>query len=839
MNIKHLRKQGFFCWYFSIVCFFTSIFICFTTAKADTICMLTYADGTMEGRITDEQGQALPGAYVTIEEVKQTTATNETGSYAFAQVEEGSYTVSVSIVGFERQQQTVVIKANETTKVSFTLKTSTAQLQVVEVIGRKEQTYKNTRVFSGTKTETPLKYVPQAISYVTKEVIQDRQAFKNSDVVKNISGVNQYSYNNNDFVLRGFRASNTLVNGLRVSSSGWNQSLLPYVERVEVIKGPASALFANTDPGGTINTVTKKPLDENRKAINFATGSFNTYRITSDFTGPMNESKSLLYRLNLAYQNAESFRELQGGTDIVVAPSFSFIPDDKTQVNFDLVYSTTHGRLDRGQPIFGATAGTQLNSTPISFAIGKKSDYIKEISLYSTLSLQRKITEHLTFNASYMKFMYDEDLMEHRTANRYGVDVTGKTIPTLMEMQTIRRMTRNYTDNLSAYFITDFKTGGLEHKLLLGYDHIGYRTPAGNSNYNASGFLNAEGTGVITGAYNPKNASKYMIRDSMPVPNVPYFNLENPDYSITDNAQYINVSSAVAPAKYYVHGVYMQEQIKWGKFHGLLGFRAEYYTDVLNYTKKTEEKVRQQAFIPRVGLVYTPIEPVSFYATYTQGYQPQSAATIGAPEIYGGPFDPLISNMVEGGAKMELFRKRLALNLAVYRIEQNNVLVNANAPDNADLLRQIGQQRATGVELDAYGQITSNLSLTANIAFSKTQITKSSNEAEVGNVFPNAPRAQGGFWAKYKFSSGALNGLGFGLGSNFVTERSTNDTKNNLKLPGYTLLDAALYYTVDKFRLSVNLNNVLDKTHWVGGFDYNRLYPGAPRNFLVGLGYNF
>lgn len=117
--------------------------------------------------------------------------------------------------------------------------------------------------------------------------MNEQLAFKTSDAIKNISGVNQYSYNNSDFVLRGFRASS-----MRISTRGWAQDLLPHVERIEVIKGPASALFANTSPGGMVNTVTRKPLPEQRNAISFTTGSFNTYRITSDFTGPMNESKT-------------------------------------------------------------------------------------------------------------------------------------------------------------------------------------------------------------------------------------------------------------------------------------------------------------------------------------------------------------------------------------------------------------------------------------------------------------------------------------------------------------------------------------------------------------------
>ncbi len=825
----------------AIGCFASLIFSLFALeTHGQQIASIGFAD--IQGRVIDQAGESLPGAHVIILEVNQATAADSDGHYQFTKIPSGNYTLAATAVGFNRLEQEVVIRNGEKITFDFVLKVATMQLQAVEIIGRKEQTYKNTNTFTGTKTETPLKYVPQAISYVTKEVIDDRQAFKNSDVVKNISGVNQSAYDNQDFVIRGFSAGTRLINGLRMTSSGWNQSLLPNMEKIEVIKGPASALYSNTRPGGTINSVTKKPLDETRKAINFATGSYNTFRITSDFTGPMNENKSLLYRLNLAYQNAGSFRMLQGGQDIVIAPSFSFIPNDKTMVNFDFVYSATHGKLDRGQAIFGAAAGTDLYSTPISFALGKSSDYQKETNMYSTISILRKITDHVKLNASYMKYMYNENLLEHRTSNRYGMDADGNSIPNLMEMQTINRTTRNYTDNLNLYMIADLKTGAVEHTVLAGYDHILYQSPIGNSNYNASGFINADSTGVVLSksgspaAYDPKNKAQYLIRNNMPVPNVPYFDLENPDYSKTDISRYFNRSTASSPSRYYVNGIYIQEQLKWGKFQALLSLRQEYYTDLLNYTLSTERKVKQQALIPRIGLVYTPIEPVTFYGAYTEGYQPQSAATIGAPEIYGGPFDPLISNMIEGGAKMELLSKRLAVNVAVYRIEQNNVLMNANAEDNPDLLRQIGQQRAQGVELDVYGQVTANLSLTANIAFNSAKITKSSDPQEIGEVFPNAPKNQGGFWAKYSFSNTLLKGIGIGLGSNFSAEKIQS---SEITLPSYVVFDAAIYYNVDKFKLSVNLNNAFDKTHWLGGTSYQRLYPGTPRNFLVGVGYIF
>lgn len=792
--------------------------------------------GSIRGTIQSTQRQPIEFANVAVKGTSLGASTDQEGKFFIENVPVGNYSLIVSSIGFTTITRSIIIAADQISSVDFFLTESSEQLQEVEITGRKERTYKNTASFAGTKTETPLKLVPQAISYVTKEVIDDQQAFKTSDVLKNLSGVNVFSFYNNDFSLRGFRAGNALINGLRDPTNSWGQSLLPNVERVEVIKGPASALFANSDPGGTVNTVTKKPLDESRKAISFATGSYNTFRITGDFTGPMDEEKTLLYRMNVAYQNAQSFRVLQGGQDIVVAPSISFIPTDRTKVNIDFVYAKSKSRLDRGQPIFGASAGTDLYSTPISFAIGKENDYAHEVNLYTTASIQHKFSDRFSFNASYMKFLYDEDLLEHRTSNRYAVDADGVEIPTLMEMQTIRRKRKNYNDNITVYFVSDLKTGPIGHKLLAGYDYIQNISPVGGSNYNAAGYRNAANDGVIS-TYKPENRDDYLIQNNRPVPNVPHFDLSNPSYAISEISGYFNVSSNQAVTKYYVSGVYLQDQISWGKLQALLAFRQEYYTDILNYQKPNAEKVEQKKFIPRFGLVYTPIEPVSIYATYSQGYQPQSAGTIGDPERFGGPFDPLTSTMYEGGVKTEFLSKLLSINLAVYHIELNNILINANDGQNPDLLRQLGQQQARGVELDVYGQVLPNLSVTANLAINKTFITKSEDEEEVGDILPNAPRNQGGIWAKYTFTMPTLKGIGIGAGANYVSSRTT--FSDILTLPSYVVADVALYYTIDRFKLSANLNNVFNKTHWVGGYDFNRLFPGTPRNFLIGVGYTF
>lgn len=767
---------------------------------------------TLRGVLTDDKSVPLPGVTIKLVEKNVVSVTDGNGAFQFLNTGYGTYHFIISAIGFQTKEVAFAF-TDDTATFSAKLTEEAYMLQDVEITGRKERSYKNTKSFTGTRTETDLKDVPQSISYVTKEVIEDQQAFRVGDIIKNVSGASTYSYYSDDITLRGFRTGSSLINGLkRIIGEGWKQPILANIERVDVIKGPASALFANTDPGGTVNMVTKKPLDENRRSINFGSGSFNTYRISGDFTGPLNESKTLLYRLNLAYQNAESFRVLQGSEDIMIAPSFSFIPDDKTQINFDFVYARSNGRLDRGQPIFGATAGTNLNSTPISFAIGKKNDYLRETNIYFTTSVQRKITNHINFNASYMKFMAVEDLLEHRTANRYAVLPDGTTDPTKMEMRTIVRQGKNYSDNITLYFVSDFKTGPLEHKLLTGYDYLQNTTPAGNSSYGASGYIDG-------------------------LPNVPFFDLVNPDYSLTDMSGYVNVSSQNPQTKYFVNGVYVQDQVKWGKLQALLALRQEHYVDVENYKTSQSRDIKQKALIPRLGLVYSATEQVNVYGTYTEGYQPQGSGIIGTPQTYGGPFDPLISSMYEVGAKSEFFNKKLSVNVALYNIEQNNILINANNPDNPDLLRQVGQQRSKGVELDAYGMLLPNLSISANFAYSEATITKSNNAAEVGSLLPNAPKIQTGFWGKYTFTIPELKGIGIGAGVNYSGERTTQSAI--LKLPEYTVANAALYYTIDKFRISVNMNNVFNKTYWAGGYDYNRLFPGAPRNFMFSMNYAF
>lgn len=799
-------------------CKFTLLLLLVLTTVNTT---LIYAQSTVSGVVTDAQsGEPLTGVNIGLEDSRKGTFSDANGVYTLENINENSITLLFSVIGYETKRVDVDFNGGSTENVDVQLSKTFLNLEEVEIVGRSNQTYRSDYSFAATKTVTLTKDIPQSISVVTKEVLDDQNVYHLGEAVKNISGINQFS-GYNDFTLRGFRSgsgSARLINGLKAGFGFWNQPITPHLERIEVIKGPASALFANTNPGGTINMVTKKPLEYSRNTINFTTGSYDTYRTTADFTGPLNDTRTILYRLNVGYENADSFRNLQYNENYILAPSLSFIPNEKTKVNVDLVYNQTHTRLDRGQAIFNQDE--DLTSTPISFSLSQPGDYQDLTEFYATLSLNHSFNDNLSLNVSYLKFNYIEDLEEHRTSNTF---LPGQ--PNILQLAYIRRMQEDDNDSFTSYFVGKAATGIFEHKIVLGVDYN--QKDTNRSQWGARGDEN------------------FVVGDDLqPGGNVENFDLENPVYTLNRNpetyvANWIDQPWFEDPVRSYTTGVYLQDQMRIGeKLQVLIGLRQEFYTNRLNQNDGDFEYINQRKFLPRFGAVYSLNNNFNVYGTYVEGFEPQDASTLQDTELYGGPFDPLTSTMGEVGIKSELLNKKMLFTLSLYQITQNNILVNANDEGNPNLLEQRGEEQARGFEVDVNGVINDNLSITANYAFNNAEITESDNPDEVGRIKENAPKHQGGFWGRYYMNeSGPLGGLGFALGGNFVSERNTMEQA--LQLPGYALFNAAVYYRVDNLKLSVNINNIFDKVHWTGGYNYGRIYPGTPRNFLTSISYSF
>ena len=682
------------------------------------------ASAEIRGQITDNNGNPISEATISVKGQKRAVRTKANGYFTLSVLPSGETTIVVHAIGYAAQQRTLKLTNKNYQGVDFVLQERSDALPTVDVMGRREQSYKNSVSFVGTKTATALKDVPQSINYVTKELILDQGAITVNDVVRNMSGVNPYSFYN-DFSIRGFRAtgnrnSGNLVNGMRTQTSLWRQSSLANIERVEVIKGPASALFGNAAPGGVINRVTKKPLDVARQSVTLTAGSFGTTRAYTDLTGPLNDKKTLLYRLNLGYENTDGFRELQGLTSYIVAPSFTYRASEQTQLNIDMTYVNHQGKLDRGVAVFGDGS---LFSRPISATQSAANDYLRENSVNLSFALSHRLAQGLLFNSTYLFSSYDEDLLEHSQDNAFVKKADGKDNPSLVLMRVTQRQRHFRNNNFNNYLTWDVTTGAMKHKLLVGYDHFNTQLAPGSSYIEAGGYLLRNGGTAKT--FNVKKSSDYLLDENKnPRTNVPAFDLNSSAGNrYQDISKYIYESKDVKPSDQYTNGVYLQEQLTWHKLQVLLGARMEWFTDVTQNKNGSESKTHQHAFTPRVGLVYSVVPSTNVYATWIRGFEPQSVAVQSNPGS-GGPFDPVESELWEIGAKGEYLNKRLSVTTALFSLRQKNTLYNAGVSGQPDLMVPIGEELSRGVEFDVSGRILPYWSIMANYAFNVAEISK-------------------------------------------------------------------------------------------------------------------
>lgn len=806
----------------------------------------------LTGTISEEDNTPVIGAVVRLEGVsgEKNAITDVNGNFQFTNLEGKYDKLIISSLGFKTFVQ-MLDASNINKPFNITLVTDEIQLQSVEVVGRARTDYNSDYSFSATKVAILNKELPQAISSVTKEFITDRQAFQLADAVKAVSSVTSTG-DYNHFNIRGITQAEDgqSLNGLRTRQYYFLQPITSHIERVEVIKGPSSVTFSSADPGGTVNMVTKKPLAEARNEVSLTTGSFSTIRAAADFTGPLNKEKTLLYRFNAAFQEAQSFRDLVQNNALLITPSISYLPNSTTALNAEMIYSRGVGNLDRGQPIFGRINGEfDLASTDISTNVGASNDFYKSEELMLMANFVKSFANNVVFNASYMKQTWTEDLAEHRTENRAAVDIEGNSIPSLAAMRYVERQQFWDTDNLNAFLNIDLESGNITNKIVLGYDGSRWERTLGGGQNTARRYLKTDGS---IGNFDPANANDFqtiMIGDVIaPRPNVPHFDLANPSNGIRVTKDYVFGQFEIPANLTTTNGIYVQNQFKLGKFSALLNLRYEWFRDIFDYGGE-EQEFDNQSFIPRIGLTYELTDNLSAYATYLEGFQPQTNTVSLSPSTEGhfwsaspGNFDPLESDLKEFGLKGEFFNGKLNGNFAVYDIRQRNVLVGD--PYDLENLIETGEQRSTGFELDFSGYLLPNLQLLASYGFADTEILEHGDANFVGERIGGAPRHSTNFWGRYDITNGVLKGLGIGMGIQHSGDKFSwyaYSAADRLLLPAYTILDGAIYYRPNNsnLQLILKVNNITDEIYWAGALNQFRLAPGAPRNVLLTVSYKF
>jgi iron complex outermembrane recepter protein len=758
--------------------------------------------GSLKGKIFTLNGKPATAATIELKALKKWAITDNNGAFALYHLPDFADTLIVSSVEAELYKRAIHLKNNESIDLGIIhLSDNMAQLQNVEIKGRTAQSFASDYSFFVNKTQTHLTDIPQSVSTVTKELIADKMAFNLKDVADGIAGVTQYS-GYDEYTIRGFRAENSRdINGLRGYNTTYTNSMLVNIERVEVIKGPTATLYGNCDPGGTINLVTKKPLKQNESEINMYFGNWYHFRISADNTAPLNKKKTLLYRINAGYDNSRSFRNNFFSKSYQLAPSFSFIPNEKISFNLDFSLSHINTILDRGQP--GISNDANLLSTPVKLIVSQPGDYLRETDIASIASFSYKINDHFSYNLGYLNYITQQNVADHGLKS-YITDDSVNLYFTKWNSHTV-------THTLSNYVTYEFNTGKLNHQLVAGFDYIQSKVNLSQNNFELPNRF-VEGSGIV-GTFSLKN----------PV----YFKRPLNSYRPSDyNSDKTDVDKNV----YHTQGIYIQDQISLNRWKLLLGLREEFY-----YGEGDSDSIHQKVFLPRIGLVYALIENINVYATYNKGFDPIEPS--GSTQIFESPVKPQISKLFETGIKGNFFSRKLSATLSVYQLTVQNVPVNANDILHPNLFVQEGQVRSKGVEIEASGNITSKLTISMAYSYCDAKITKSKTLSQIGIRLENAPRNSGSSWIKYDFKGGTLKGFAISAGHLQASMRNTLDPL--IKLPGYIIINGAVQYSFQHFSLGVKAENITNKIYWMAAYNNVSKWPGEPRNFMVNFRYRF
>jgi iron complex outermembrane recepter protein len=654
------------------------------------------------------------------------------------------------------------------------------ETEIVVTGEREVEGYNAPDASTATKTDTPLRDIPQSIQVIPRQVIEDQQVTEISDALRNVSGVTprvdygfSYTYN-----IRGFSDSRTLRNGFRIEAP----TIAPSgIERVEVLKGPASVLYGQVEPGGIINFVTKKPLSDPYYAAEFTAGSYNFYEPSIDFSGPLTADGKLLYRLNASYQNFGSFIDFVDGEILSIAPVISYKIGDATTLTLEYEYLYSDRTYNDGLPIDPVTF-----ELPISRYLGEPGDRIDETTNNLILSFDHRFDDNISLRTAFGASFSE------------GEDVACRVSEYDPETQEVSRFCvtdgSEYDDVYSwqTDLVAKFNTGSVQHQLLLGLE-LSQRN---------NGYENFEASGANINVFDPVYGE--------PIP--------PSDYSFKDDF----TSNAV--------GLYLQNQIALlpnlklligGRFD-FINFESEGYEQTVG-----EERIERSndfddnAFSPRVGLVYQPIEPISLYASYSRSFVPNNTTTASGELV-----EPTRGTQYEAGIKAEL--GNLSATLAAYEITKTNILTTD--PDNPDFSIGVGEVKSRGIEFDLGGEILPGWNLVAS-AFINDAFVTEDNNLPVDDVLTNAPAEGASLWTTYEIQHGNLQGLGFGVGVFYVGDREA-ELPNELVLPSYVRADASIFYKRDNWRVGLNFKNLFDTKYYESSQNTALIYPGAPFTVL-------
>jgi iron complex outermembrane recepter protein len=710
-------------------------------------------------------------------------------------------TIEVSVIGIEKvPNATVRVRAATTTQQRVPTEPDEGEEEIVAT-GQQDTGYRVPNATTATKTDTPLRDIPQSIQVIPRQVIEDQGSTRISDITRNVSGVNTTtgpSGVGEFFTIRGFSGNefgggNEFRNGFR--SLGLGSFNSGNIERVEVLKGPASVLYGQIEPGGIINFVTKQPVDRPYYSGDLEIGSFNFYRPSLDISGPLTNDKRLLYRLNLGYENSGSFVNFVDRQIIQIAPTFSYTIGDNTKLTLSYEYLSEEGTNNPGLP-----RNPIAFRLPRSLFLGEPEDTVDSEAQALTFGLEHRFSKNWQLRS---RFAWQSESFK-RNAFRIGRRLApdGRTLGRQLQVDTEDR-TNSYS--IQTDLIGKFKTGSIEHQLLFGIEWVNFR------DLDATGFAAVDPIDIL-----------------------------NPLYGVPRPTLFDEGASRLTTRSNTI-GLYLQDQVTLlPNLKILVGGRYEFIDEKSGFQELGEDGVTEidsisensffnQAFSPRVGIVYQPIKPISLYASYSTSFIPNNTLT-----STGELIEPTRGTQFEIGVKAEAFDGKLAATLATYQITKTNVLTTD--PDDPDFSIPIGKTRSRGIEFDIAGKPLPGWNVIGSFFFNDSVVTVGDENNPVGDTLIDAPKSGASLWTTYEIQSGDLKGLGFGGGLFYVGEVEA-ELPNSFVLPSYVRTDATIFYRRDNWKIGLNFKNLFNTRYYTN--QGAAIYPGEPFTILGSVSVSF
>jgi iron complex outermembrane receptor protein len=795
---------------------------------AATLPLGAQEQAVIEGTVRDGTGLVVQNATITVTgpagQAPRTATTDADGRYRLDVPAPGRLAIAAQSPGFARSTRDLTVTAERRLTLDFVLHVD-ALTQTVTVNAQTPDALHTLTAMSALRTDVPLIEVPQAVSVVPHEVLEQQQIRSIGEVAKTVSGMGRavgYAESADKFMIRGLLIDYSLKNGFK-NSSVLSLTDVANVERVEVLKGPSSLLYGRIEPGGVVNLVTKQPLAVRRQTAELVLGRYGLTRGAFDTTGPIAASAS--YRLVGALEHADSHRDFVGTDTAFVAPSFSWKASDRTTLTVEGEALRMSGTPDAGLPSHPISF-----TLPVQLSVGEEADRIRNTNWRGAYYLTHRFSDRWSLT-------HATSLLGADATRTHVYAPNGALLP---DGHTFARQVLDEQEGAHNLFsrvdlLGTLGRGGQKHVLLASVE-------GGRERYDNG--ISVLGLAPID-LFEPRYGAPYPIE--------------------TGDPQQVRHQGADSL------GLVIQDQ--WtvtSRWKVTLGGRADVartmYLDVVNRPPTSDpstppvsvgpppgggsmpppggggpmpgpgtgggapvtapDPTRREstewvhAFSPRAGLVFQPTPLVALYASYSRSFNPlQLIHYINLVNI-----KPFRATQYEGGLKLDLFGARLQATLAVFGLEATGYVLPTG---QFGTVTYDGFKKSSGVEVETTSH-TGPLTVRTSYTF---------NEGDKRVGFPgqslmNAPRHSGATWATWSARTGRWQGLTIGGGAFLVGERVAN-LFDSLEIPAYARMDALAGYERARWAVQLNLKNVTSERYFETDAVQGLLLPGSPRHAEV------